>query len=142
MKIAVCPAYGWVAFLGSVSPWELPISRSVISQQMSDSTLFPALPSSIRVWSVWTGRESQRSSVGQDFHLYQTESSTASVVRFGWKVYLRTVTVIHFQRIALVTPLEWVRFRHGDRSERTRFPTLPSAAPVLATQPSRIPRYL
>ncbi len=67
MKIAVCPAYGWVAFLGSVSPWELPISRSVISQQMSDSTLFPALPSSIRVWSVWTGRESQLSLLDRIF---------------------------------------------------------------------------
>lgn len=25
----LCPAFDWVTFLGSVSPWELPVSTSV-----------------------------------------------------------------------------------------------------------------
>ncbi|MEA5605899.1 hypothetical protein [Nostoc sp. UHCC 0252] len=43
------PAFLWVAFLGSVSPWELPVSASVIPQRTSGCALFLASPSRYRV---------------------------------------------------------------------------------------------
>lgn len=58
------PASGLVAFLGSVSPWELPVSASVIPQRMSGCALLRASPFRNRVWSVWADRESQLSLLG------------------------------------------------------------------------------
>jgi hypothetical protein len=82
--LVLCPALVLVAFLGYVSPWELPVSTSVISQQMSDCALFPASPSRYRVWSVWADRDSYLSLVDGTFTHIRPRVQPLSMTGLGW----------------------------------------------------------
>ncbi|MCC5601049.1 hypothetical protein [Nostoc favosum] len=105
----LCPAQGWVAFLGSVSPWELPVSASVTSQQMSDCALFPASLSRNRVWLVWTDKESHLSHVGRTFTCIYLRVQPSLFLDLVGGVIYGLITVIHPHRIARALCLSSVK---------------------------------
>ncbi len=102
---------------------------------MSDSALFPALPSTNRVWSVWAGRESQLSLLDRIFTCIRPRVQPLLLLDLVGEFIYGLLTVIHFQRIALVTPLERFGLRHGGWKKHMQFPTLAPAASAFATPP-------
>lgn len=94
-KVRLCclrPALEEVAFLGSVSSWELPVSASVNPQRLSDCAQLRASLYKNRACSVWAGKESILSLNGRTctYIKPRVQPFNDSNLLSGWISYLRT----------------------------------------------------